>query len=181
MAYKDKEKQKEYQRKWMQDKRDKFMENKSCNSCPSKNNLTLVNIKSKGKKFSMSYSNEKLTEKLNNALILCDSCYLLYDTKRKSESSTTHGKTNTGTYTTWRCMIERCYNPSKDNFKWYGGRGVEVDERWHKFENFYEDMGDRPPGLTLDRKNPEGNYTKDNCKWATSSEQGKNKRKKLAA
>ena len=180
MGYKNKEKQKEYQKNWIAKRKEEFLANKICIHCSSKNELTFVNVRNKGKKFSLSYSIKNLAEKLNNALILCESCYIKYDLERKSKAATTHGKTNTGTYTTWKCMIERCYNPNKDNYKWYGGRGVEVCENWHTFENFYQDMGDRPQGLTLDRINPEGNYEKENCRWATSSEQGKNKRKKLA-
>lgn len=66
---------------------------------------------------------------------------------------------------------------SKDNYRYYGGRGIEVCKHWYEFENFLADMGERTPGLTLDRIDPNGNYELSNCRWATAAEQGRNKRK----
>jgi len=84
---------------------------------------------------------------------------------------------HTPTYNTWRNMIDRCTNPNAWNYKYYGGRGVEVCERWlESFENFLTDVGERPEGLTLDRIDVEGDYEPENCKWATWSEQQENKR-----
>lgn len=74
-------------------------------------------------------------------------------------------------------MWDRCTNPDAWNWKYYGGRGVEVCERWESFEAFLADMGERPEGLTLDRTDPEGDYEKTNCRWATWSEQQANKRR----
>lgn len=89
----------------------------------------------------------------------------------------------TPTYNSWRGMIERCTNPKQAHYARYGGRGVTVCERWTVFENFLSDMGERPPGLTLDRKNNDGNYEPGNCRWATNQEQRHNRRdsKKYAA
>ena len=73
-------------------------------------------------------------------------------------------------------MIERTSNPRNKAYKDYGGRGITVCERWLKFENFFADMGARPPGLTLDRRNNDGNYEPGNCRWATRHEQVVNRR-----
>ena len=73
-------------------------------------------------------------------------------------------------------MLERCTNPKKDNFADYGGRGIKVCDRWRRYKNFLADMGKRPPGMTLDRIDVNGNYEAGNCRWATASEQRRNQR-----
>jgi hypothetical protein len=81
------------------------------------------------------------------------------------------------TYTTWRCMKIRCLNPEHDKYKFYGGRGIAICDRWiNSFENFLADMGPRPEGATIDRINPDGDYEPGNCRWATWDEQKRNKR-----
>jgi hypothetical protein len=82
-------------------------------------------------------------------------------------------------YSLWGAMIQRCTNPKRDSWHLYGGRGIKVCDRWRKFENFVEDMAPRPEGTTLDRINPNGNYEKENCRWATPKEQSYTRRKKL--
>lgn len=75
-------------------------------------------------------------------------------------------------------MKTRCYNSASDNYKYYGALGVTVCDRWlNSFENFLEDMGNRPENMSLDRIDPFGNYDPENCKWATQSEQTLNTRK----
>ena len=94
-----------------------------------------------------------------------------------------HGHSPAGspspTYRTWGGMVQRCTNPKTPEWKYYGGRGVTVCERWLKFENFLADMGERPEGLTLDRRKNDGGYSKDNCRWSTHSEQMQNTRQNV--
>lgn len=77
-------------------------------------------------------------------------------------------------YTTWEAMKQRCLNENNTSYKYYGGNGISVCEKWLEFEGFFEDMGERPSGMSLDRIDPKGNYTADNCRWTTHSEQAFN-------
>ena len=74
-------------------------------------------------------------------------------------------------------MRDRCYNPNADNFEFYGGRGITVCDRWvNDYDAFFDDMGERPEGKSIERRDTNGNYEPDNCYWATKSEQMRNRR-----
>lgn len=92
------------------------------------------------------------------------------------EHNTTHGYAYTKTYESWRSMLSRCENPRAGNYHQYGAKGITVCERWHTFEPFLADMGERPEGQTLDRIDGTGNYEPGNCRWATPKQQRRNQR-----
>jgi hypothetical protein len=107
-----------------------------------------------------------------------------YQRERACDANTIHGHNNrrkeSPTYISWRCMIARCTNPNQNRFYKYGGAGVEVCDRWLKFDNFLADMGERPEGTTLSRFGDVGNYEPGNCAWHTWPQQGLERQKKFA-
>ena len=90
----------------------------------------------------------------------------------RKNTSTKHGMNTSREYSSWENMIQRCTNPNNKKYYLYGGRGINVCDRWLKsFEAFYEDMGYRPSNTTLDRIDSNKGYYKENCKWSNPREQ----------
>jgi len=94
----------------------------------------------------------------------------------KGRYEVSHGMSKTPIHNLWWGMVQRCTDKSRPAYRGYGGRGITVCERWMTFENFYEDMGDKPAGKSLDRIDNDLGYSKDNCRWATQKEQTNNMR-----
>lgn len=93
----------------------------------------------------------------------------------RAEVATKHGLHKTYTYSSWEKMIQRCCNKMNINYKNYGGKGITVCEKWkNSFADFLADMGERPKGTSIDRIDNSKDYYKENCRWATESEQKRN-------
>lgn len=104
-----------------------------------------------------------------------------YRRDRTVESNTKLGRRGRQLYNIWSAMISRCHDPKNKSYERYGGRGISVHPRWlHSFESFLADMGFAPQGMSLDRyPNNDGDYEPGNVRWATASQQARNKRTSL--
>lgn len=85
-----------------------------------------------------------------------------------------NGPSSTRTYAIWHDMRRRCDSPQRKGYANYGGRGIQVCDRWHTFANFLADMGEAPQGYSIERRDVHGNYEPANCSWATRKEQNDN-------
>lgn len=180
MPYKDPAKQREFQRKYNAEKRAAFFAGRKCSDCGTEENLSIVSMRS-CRKLGFSASRERLEQMAKENGILCARCTRYRNIKLRRDKATVHGHATgngTPTYTSWSAMRTRCTNPNHDKYQYYGGSGVKVCDRWGSFENFLEDMGERPEGTTLDRIDPFGHYEPGNCRWATPAVQGANKRRR---
>lgn len=100
-----------------------------------------------------------------------------YAAEKSAEASTTHGMRKAPIYAIWNMMMQRCYLQTNIAYHNYGGRGIKVCEKWHKFEGFFEDIGNPPfSGASLDRIDTDKGYEPENVRWATKAEQAQNKR-----
>lgn len=105
----------------------------------------------------------------------CKDCVKQAASQLCIERNLTHGLSKTRVYKIWHDMYRRCYQPNNLSYVWYGAKGIRVAKRWHVFENFYEDMGEAPEGLTLERLDRKKNYSKENCCWADLITQANNR------
>lgn len=103
-----------------------------------------------------------------------------YSAEKTRSMFTKHGHSAGGaespTYYSWHNMMKRCTIPKAKQYSDYGGRGIKICPEWFSFERFLADMGERPDGCTLDRREVDGDYTKENCRWATKATQSRNRR-----
>lgn len=110
---------------------------------------------------------------IRNKTGLCNSCSKSLVCKQRN---TKHSMVRTPTYNSWLAMRRRCLSEDNNRYQHYGARGITVCDRWlHSFENFLEDMGEKPEGCSLDRLNLDEGYCKDNCRWSDSIIQANNK------
>lgn len=102
-----------------------------------------------------------------------------YKSEASAQRKFKHGDSYSPTYRAWASMKNRCTNPSHEDFALYKGRGITVCERWMEYKNFLEDMGSRPSNTSIDRINNNDGYYPENCRWATATQQARNKRNNL--
>ena len=123
---------------------------------------------------------------MNKGVFTCWECMKKQEKPKRGNPHDQHGSVNpnfrhgmcgTRTYTTWENMKKRCLRPKNKDYKYYGGRGITICDEWHDFNNFFNDMGEKPEGKTLDRIDTDKDYCKENCRWSTRKEQQNNQRR----
>lgn len=117
------------------------------------------------------------TQKLRSGHTKSCGCYAREVSSKNGILNASHGHArskNSRTYSTWKAMMTRCTNEKAKSYAKYGGRGINVCERWRVFDNFLADMGERPEGTTIDRINNHAGYSVENCRWATPAQQSRN-------
>jgi hypothetical protein len=118
-------------------------------------------------------------QSLRKGQISCNKCSRIFAPRhiKECENGQSIRKANKGLYSVWCNIKNRCDNPQKDGYKFYGGRGITYQESWKDFYNFYKDMHKGySKGLEIDRIDSNGNYTKENCRWVTHQENSVNRR-----
>lgn len=150
-----------------------------------------------GKRFGKIYTKEIIREKWKKPKYLCvcdcgkeklidsgsvkrgaDSCGC-FTSQKITNSNRVHGMSRTKIHSIWKAMKQRCLNPKNQRYKDYGGRGISICDRWLDFQNFYEDVGDYPIGMTLDRRNNDKGYSPENCRWITYRDNNNNTRRSV--
>lgn len=119
------------------------------------------------------------TDHLVHGKIVSCGCYGKERTIEMNKQRARHGRSHEArgsAYASWRSMRDRCNAPNNPEYSNYGGRGIRICQRWDSFKAFVADMGERPPGTSIDRIDVNGNYEPGNCRWATSVQQNRNRR-----
>lgn len=110
-------------------------------------------------------------------LIRSCGCLDMESKKSSATKAIKHGKSGTKTYKVWKSIRRRIYNPHEHNYDRYGGRGLTLSQEWNDYAVFLKDMGECPPGLTIDRIDNDKGYCKENCRWTTYGQQMRNTRR----